>query len=173
MTSKLQRALYGVIALCLGVWTEGALAATAHAPTFGTVDCPYATPSGYLDISNMTCSEWNHRGMILGSVHYRYTGGCANSCTGGTSCNGGAGNYYVVTGANGWDFRQLFINASASSYSKTCDRCVLGLVGASGGATRSLARSDNRQYGTRKSAWMSPSLACGQTAPTIVGYPTL
>ncbi|HZI02400.1 MAG TPA: peptidase M23 [Archangium sp.] len=173
MRSKM-RALYAVVALCLGVWTEGALAATAGAPTSGTIYCPYASPSGFLDVAT-TCSEWNHLGMIVGNVYYRYYGGCANSCSGGTSCNGGAGNYYVVTGASGWDFRQLFVNSNASSGSKTCDRCALGLIGASGSATRSLGRSENRQYGTRHSSWISPSLTCGQSVAggQTVGYPTL
>ena len=88
-----------------------------------------------LDMSNGTCSEWNHRAMIAGSRYYHYYGGCAANCSGGTSCNGGAGNYFVVTGASGWDFRQLHINASGNSYSRTCDGCALGLVGSTGNST--------------------------------------
>ncbi|HYO56495.1 peptidase M23 [Archangium sp.] len=175
MKSKIQRAIHGVAVLCMGVWVGGAVAATALAPTSGTVQCVYGSPSAYLDIGNGTCSEWNHRAMLQGSTYYKYYGGCASSCSGGSSCNGGAGNYYVVTGANGWDFRQSLFNANVSSGTKTCDRCALGLIGASGSATGPLARSDNRQYGTRKSAWLSPSLSCGQSLSggEVVGYPML
>jgi hypothetical protein len=174
MRSEIQRAIQGVVALCIGVSAGNAVAVTARAPHAGTVLCAYDSPSGYLDVGS-TCSEWNHRGMLVGSWYYRYYGGCANSCLGGNSCNGGAGNYYVVTGSNGWDFRQFFLNTSASTYSKTCDGCSLGLVGASGSATSARSRSDNRQYGTRKSSWMSPTLSCGQSlyGTETVGYPTL
>ena len=40
-----------------------------------------------LDISNQSCSEWNHRGMLVGSYYYKYYGGCAGACYGST-CNG-------------------------------------------------------------------------------------
>lgn len=118
-----------------------------------------------LDMSNGTCSVWNHRGMVSGSYYYRYSGGCANNCSGGTTCNGGAGNYYTVTGVNGWDFRQLHLNSNVSSGSKTCDRCALGLVGSTGNSTGAHVHADNRQYGTRKSAWYtSVGTTCGSSA---------
>jgi hypothetical protein len=129
-----------------------------------------------LDMSNGTCSEWNHRAMIAGSRYYAYYGGCAANCSGGTTCNGGAGNYYVVTGASGWDFRQLHLNANASSGSKTCDGCALGLVGSTGNSSGAHVHADNRQYGTRKSAWYtSKGTTCGSSAycGNVVGYPTL
>jgi hypothetical protein len=129
-----------------------------------------------LDMSNQSCSEWNHRGMLVGNYAYRYYGGCANNCVGGTSCNGGAGNYYVVSGANGWDFRQLHINSNASSGTKTCDRCALGLVGSTGSSSAAHVHADNRQYGTRKSAWYtSRGTTCGNSAycGNTLGSPTL
>ncbi|WP_394843659.1 peptidase M23 [Pendulispora brunnea] len=128
-----------------------------------------------LDMSNGTCSEWNHRGMINVSKYYRYYGGCANTCS-GSSCNGGAGNYYVVSGSNGWEFRQLHVNANGSSGSKTCDRCPLGLVGSTGQSTGAHVHADNRQYGTRKTAWYtSVGTTCGSSAycGNRVGTPTL
>ncbi len=57
-----------------------------------------------LDISNQSCSEWNHRGMLVGSFKYTLFSGCANNCANpppNPDCNGGAGNYYVVSGATG------------------------------------------------------------------------
>ncbi|HEU4413115.1 MAG TPA: hypothetical protein VFS43_48185 [Polyangiaceae bacterium] len=132
-----------------------------------------------LDMSNQSCSEWNHRGMLLGSVKYTYHGGCANNCANpppNTSCNGGAGNYYTVAGANGWDFRQLHVNSNASSGTKTCDRCALGLVGSTGNSFGAHVHADNRQFGTRKSAWYtSVGTTCGSSAycERVVGQPTL
>jgi hypothetical protein len=164
------------LALCAAGWAGTVAAATAVGPicdTAARVNCsPYTTPRTSLDISNGTCSEWNHRGMISGSVYYRYYGGCANTCL-GDQCNGGAGNYYVVTGSNGWDFRMLHISANANSYSKTCDRCALGLVGATGSATSAHSHSDNRQYGTRASSWITAPCDGSGYCGNIVGYPTL
>ena len=133
-----------------------------------------------LDIANGTCSVWNHRAMLVGSYHYTLYGGCPNSCgacnAGAGCCNGGAGNYYVVSGSNGWDFRQLHSNANADTATKTCDRCPLGLVGSTGNSTGAHSHSDNRQYGTRKSAWYtSVGTTCGSSGNCSgrVGVPTL
>ncbi|HEX8824804.1 MAG TPA: peptidase M23 [Archangium sp.] len=129
-----------------------------------------------LDMSNGSCSEWNHRAMLSGSFYYKYYGGCANNCVGGTTCNGGAGNYYVVTGASGWDFRQLHVNSNASSGTKTCDGCALGLVGSTGNSSGAHVHADNRSYGTRKSAWyVNAGTTCGSSAycGNVVGYPSL
>jgi hypothetical protein len=164
------------------------LAVAASVPVYGPI-CDtaarvgsttyYSCSSGShtaLDIGNGTCSEWNQRAMLGGSFHYQYYGGCAANCSGGTTCNGGAGNYYVVTGTNGWDFRQLHLNANASSGSKTCDRCALGLVGATGNVTGPHVHADNRQYGVRHSSWYTSSgTTCGVSGycGNIVGYATL
>lgn len=132
-----------------------------------------------LDVSNQSCSEWNHRGMLVGSVKYTLYGGCANNCANpppNPNCNGGAGNYYVVAGASGWDFRQLHTNSNASTMTQTCDRCALGLVGSTGQSYGAHSHSDNRQYGTRKSAWYtSVGTTCGSSGycNNVVGKPTL
>ena len=132
-----------------------------------------------LDISNQSCSEWNHRGMLVGSYHYTSYSGCANNCANpppNPDCNGGAGNYVVVTGGSGWDFRQLHFNTNASTGSKTCDRCALGLLGSTGSSYGAHSHSDNRQYGTRKSAWYANvGTTCGSSGDCVnrVGVPTL
>jgi hypothetical protein len=132
-----------------------------------------------LDIANRTCSEWNHRAMLVGSFRYTLFGGCGSSCgacSGSSCCNGGAGNYYVVSGSNGWDFRQLHSNANVSTKTQTCDRCALGLVGSTGNSTGAHSHSDNRQYGTRKSAWYTNvGTTCGSSGycNNRVGTPTL
>jgi len=160
-----------------------AVAATADGPICDTAanvnSTTYYNCSGSshtaLDIGNATCGSWNHRGMLVGSYAYHYYGGCAAACYGST-CNGGAGNYYVVSGSNGWDFRQLHFYANVSSGSQTCDRCALGLVGGTGEATGPHSHSDNRQYGTRASAWYnSVGTTCGSSGycSNRVGVPTL
>jgi len=131
-----------------------------------------------LDMSNRTCSEWNHRAMLAGSFYYTFYSGCANSCGSCSSgcCNGGAGNYARVTGAAGWDFAQLHFNTSANSYSRTCDRCALGLVGSTGSSTAAHVHAHNRKDGVRQSSWYTKAgTTCGSSAycENIVGYPTL
>lgn len=132
-----------------------------------------------LDISNQTCSVFNHRGMILGSVKYNLFGGCANNCLNpppNPNCNGGAGNFYVVNGTNGFEFRQLHVNSNVSTFTQTCDRCPLGLVGSTGSSFGAHVHADNRQFGTRLSAWYtSVGTTCGSSGfcDRVVGTPTL
>jgi hypothetical protein len=180
---KVKSLLFAVVALAAVGYANSVTAATAKGPICETSanvnSTTYYNCSGSshtaLDMGNASCGEWNHRGMLSGSFYYKYYGGCAAACY-GSDCNGGAGNYYVVTGANGWDFRQLHIYANVSSGSKTCDGCALGLVGGTGSATGPHVHADNRQYGTRKSAWYtSKGTTCGSSAycGNVVGYPTL
>src|SRR5688572_56298 len=103
--------------LCLGVMVASAgwsgLAAAETATAYGAIcdtaaraETMYAcSGSSYtaVHIYNRTCVEWDHKAMLAGSYYYKYTGGCPASCVGGSSCNGGRGNYYIVTGSNGWD----------------------------------------------------------------------
>jgi hypothetical protein len=157
------------VAMTMGCLSMAA-AATANGPICDTAARVTGT-SGGLNMSNGTCSTWNHRAMIVGSFRYQAFAGCANSCS-GSACNGGAGNYHLVTGANGFDFRQLYTNNPYATV--TCDRCTIGLVGASGGSGGGQVRADNRQYGTRLSGWYSGTVVgasayCGNR----VGSPTL
>jgi hypothetical protein len=169
--------MLGVAVLGISGWAGSAGAATAYGSICDTnarVLCPSGTLGGALEIGNGTCGSWNYRAMIAGSRYYAYYGGCAGACNGST-CNGGAGNYYVTTGSSGWDFRMLHVYANVSSGSKTCDRCELGLVGGTGSTSTSHTHADNRQYGTRKTAWFTGSVSCGSSGycGNIVGYPTL
>lgn len=179
---NVKKMMYAVAALAAG-WSGIAVSATAKGPICETSawvnSTTYYNCSGSshtaLDIGNASCNEWNHRAMLSGSYYYKYYGGCAAACN-GSDCNGGAGNYYVVTGANGWEFRQLHFINNVSSGSKTCDGCALGLVGGTGSATGPHSHSDNRQYGTRSSAWYTKAgTTCGSSGycGNIVGYPTL
>ncbi|MBN8466392.1 peptidase M23 [Corallococcus sp. AB004] len=180
---KLKTLLSAGVALAAAAWASPGVAATANGPICDPA--AYVNSTTYynctgsshtaLDIGNGSCGEWNHRGMLVGNYYYYYYGGCAAACYGST-CNGGAGNYYVVSGASGWDFRQLHFYANVSSGTKTCDRCALGLVGGTGSATGPHVHADNRQYGTRKSAWYtSVGTTCGTNANCTnrLGVPTL
>ncbi len=189
----LQRLTLSLVALAslattLAVDVPASRAATANGPICDPAakvnSTTYYSCSGgthtALDIANRTCSEWNHRGMLVGSYRYTLYAGCANSCgacsAGAGCCNGGAGNYYVVSGSSGWDFRQLHFNTNADSATKSCDRCALGLVGSTGNSTGAHSHSDNRQYGTRKSAWYTTAgTTCGSSGycNNRVGTPTL
>jgi hypothetical protein len=150
-------------------------AARVGYPSTGSYTCTTGIHNA-VDMNNRTCSEWNSRGMLVGTYHYQYFGGCVSACGGGSTCNSGMGNYHIVTGANGWDFRQLHLNANVNSYSKTCDSCVLGLVGATGPVDQPHVHADNRQYATRKTAWYTEAgTVCGSSAycGNVIGYPTL
>lgn len=118
-----------------------------------------------------------HRGSIVGSRYYRYTGGCGKTCRYniGNLCNGGAGNLITTTGSGGWDWRQMHINfRKGHSRSKTCRRCSFGLVGSTGNSSAGHAHNENRRYGTKMTGWMSGRYV-GQNASCTkrVGRPTL
>ncbi|HYO53686.1 peptidase M23 [Archangium sp.] len=167
----------GVAMLCISGGAGSAVAATAYGSICDTnarVLCPSGTLAGSLEIGNGTCGSWNYQSMLAGSYYYKYYGGCAGACNGST-CNGGAGNYYIVTGSSGWDFRLLHVYANVSSGSKTCDRCALGLVGGTGSTTTPHTHADNRQYATRHSTWFKGAVSCGSSGycGNIVGSPTL
>lgn len=189
LRGTLRAALYatGTLALLASTDLSPARAATANGPIcmagarVGSTTYYSCSGSAHsaLDMSNGTCSEWNHRGMLVGSYAYRFYGGCANNCRNpppSTTCNGGAGNYYVVSGGSGWDFRQLHVNTNGSSRTQTCDRCALGLVGSTGNSYGAHVHADNRQYGTKKTAWYtSVGTTCGSSANCTnrVGVPSL
>jgi hypothetical protein len=173
-----------ILILAVATVSDVAQSATARGPICDTAarvgsTTYYSCNGGYhgaLDMSNRTCNSWNHRGMIVGSRYYRYYGGCGQTCSGSPNCNGGAGNYVVVTGGSGWQFRQLHIGANGSSGSKTCDRCALGLISSTGHSFGAHSHADNRRYGTRMTSWYtSAGTTCGRSAycGNTVGYPTL
>jgi hypothetical protein len=120
------------------------------------------------------CKATHVRAMLDGS--YLYTleyDRCEDDCDETpTKCGGGAGNYYAVEGANGYNFRQLHLIRSADLFSKTAARgAFLGLWGSTGSSTAPHVHADNRQYKTRLSAWYTGYVTCGSpaTSSNVVG----
>lgn len=113
------------------------------------------------------CKATNVRTMLDGSYYYQLQqGSCADDCDSTpTNCGGGAGNYYEVTGSNGYNFRQLHLIRSADMASKTAARgAYLGWWGSTGSSSAPHVHADNRQYTTRLTAWYSAYVTCGSAA---------
>ncbi len=170
------RGMLYTAAVLVASWSGSAAAFTVTSPfcvsTAKVTSTTYFSCTGgthtAVDIGGVACGD-TFRAPFKGNYYYQYYSGCATTCATDTTCNGGAGNYYVVTGSSGWDFRILNVNPTTSSRSQTCDSCVLGAAGGH-------VHFDNRQYGTRKSAWYtSVGLTCGVSAycGTVLGNATL
>ena len=168
------------LALCVVAWAGPAAAVQAVGPICDTnakvTSTTYYgcnTNNGYhaaLDIGNGTCNVWNMRGMLVGNHYYTVKASCGNYCY-GSSCP----NYAIVYGSNTWRFGQFHMNPSAESYSRTCDRCALGLVGGTGQATGPHVHAENVYNGTLQSAWYGGYVTCGSSGycGNTMGYPRL
>jgi hypothetical protein len=114
------------------------------------------------------CNATYVRSMLNGTYAYRLMiSSCPSDCDSATTtCGGGAGNYYQVTGSNGYDFRQLHLNPDATTMkTQTVARgAYLGWWGSTGGSTAPHVHADNRQNGTRLSAWYASYVSCGSPA---------
>ncbi|HEX5746781.1 MAG TPA: peptidase M23 [Archangium sp.] len=124
------------------------------------------------------CNATNVLSMLNGTYTYQLMiSGCASDCDSTpTDCGGGAGNYYQVTGSNGYDFRQLHINPNADMKTKTAARgAYLGWLGSTGSSTAPHVHADNRRSGTRLSAWYTGYVSCGSpaTGSNAIGQVTL
>ena len=175
------RTLFKTVALGLAGWAGAASAVQAVGPictetarvvhaTYSYCDPNWGPHSG-LHISNNTCSVWNMRGMLVGS--YRW-----NVVTGRTNCASTpqvAANYTYAAGANGYIFYQYHHNHNASSYTQTCDRCPLGLVGATGQAYGAHVHAQHNYNGTIQTAWYSGYVTCGSKGGCAytMGYPRM
>lgn len=124
-----------------------------------------------------TCNATNVRAMLDGTYYYDFIGGCESTCSRtNPSCNGGAGNYAVVNGSNGYQFRELHMNETSDSNDKYASKgTFLGMLGSTGDSTAPHVHVDNRKNGTRLSAWYDGYVTCGDAASStnVIGHVTL
>ena len=174
------KTMYSMLALCVVAWAGTASAAQAVGPICDTNAVVRSTTYYFcdpargehkaLDILNNTCGSWNERAMLVGSYYWNVKSSCASACN-GSSC----GNWSIVVGSNGWNFGQHHMIANANSYSKTCDRCSMGLVGGTGAATAAHTHAENHQNGTLHTGWYTGYVNCGSSGycGNTMGYPRL
>jgi hypothetical protein len=171
------KTLSSVVVLCLVGWSgvAGAVTVEVRGPTCNlnaTVNnsCTDDT-HGALDIGNVPCGTTEMRGMLVGSFYW-------NVVSGQTNCQNypvTAANYVFAKGSNGYIFYQYHHNHSVNSYSRTCDRCILGQVGATGQVYGAHVHAQYNQNSTRLTGWYSGYVTCGSRASCydIMGYVTM
>jgi hypothetical protein len=174
------KALYLTLALGIAGWAGVAAAVEARGPIWDDVGGKVGHTTYYycngdyhgaLDISNGTCSVWSMRGMLVGTYYWNVVTGYSN-CVNSPQT---AANYTYVAGSSGYIFYQYHHNHNANSYSRSCDRCALGLVGATGNAYGAHVHGQSNQNSTKLTAWYSGYATCGtkSNGNTVMGYPRL
>jgi hypothetical protein len=157
------------LALCIAGWAGAAVAVEARSPIWDDTACKvthttyYSCSGDYhgaVDFSNGTCGVWSMRAMLVGSLYWNVYAGCNTSCA-------APGTW--VNGSNGYSFYQYNFIANSNSYSRTCDRCALGLVGPKE------VHAQNTQNSTRLTAWYSGYVTCGAKCGStyLLGYPRM
>jgi hypothetical protein len=153
------------VALCLVGWAGAEASVQVKGPICDdantVVICDGSSePLGSLEIGNGTCGVWSMRGMLVGSFYWSVISQYS-SCA---STPQTPSNYTYVNGANGFRFYQYHHNHNASSYSRTCDRCALGLVGATGNVYIPHVHAVHTQNGTKLTSWYTGYVTCGSKA---------
>jgi hypothetical protein len=174
--------LMTAVTLCITGWAGAAVAAEARGPIWDDVNAKvthttyYSCNSanafhGSLDIGNGTCSVWSMRGMLVGSYYWNVVSGQSNCQPYPVT----AANYAYVNGASGYRFFQYHHNHNANSYSRTCDRCPLGLVGATGQAYGAHVHAQHNQNSTILTGWYSGYVTCGSKSSGnhVMGRPAM
>lgn len=135
------------------------LASLVLAPTAATAGRVYATDSGTakvftdVTIAVSSCGFWGAETGVEGSLFWNVT---VRTTT--VACNGtatGTQNEAKNTSADGWTFRQWHFIKTSASYDRTCDRCQIGDIGATGGVTGPSVRFMKDKNGTRDTSWYS------------------
>jgi hypothetical protein len=168
--------LSAAMALLTVGWAGVAAAVEARGPICDDVNTVVVCDSGgslsgFLDISNGTCGVWNMHGMLVGSFFWNVSSACGSNCASTQTC----ANYVWANGSNGYRFYQYHHNHSAHSYSRTCDRCALGLVGSTGFSYGAHVHVQHNQYSTKLTGWYSGYVTCGSKAGCsyTIGYPRM
>jgi hypothetical protein len=150
-----------------------ATAAYVKSPLDGVVTASTYYPSGSfhgaLDIAGprSTCGT---RGVTTAVAQTKFW--VVRIRTSSRVCYGnGSGRENSATAAysNGWAFRQFHFNKSGSSYSRSCDRCIVGTHGGTGRATGPHAHVQYDRYGTRSTSWYSVGRGRSVTKSTTIG----
>jgi hypothetical protein len=146
------------------------LAFTVKAPLDGKVsETSYTSTGAYhaaVDISGGVCRETGVTTAVVGSLAWNVTVRtltleCSPDATSGYS------NEAKHTFANGYTFRQWHFNKSDKSYDRTCDRCFIGTVGATGTADgRPRAHLQYDFQGTKVTGWYLPYVTQGESVTT-------
>jgi hypothetical protein len=130
-----------------------------HRNTYGIVQA--------LDIVATQCNYWGAGTGVAGTLSWDVT-----LRTTGLICSGnGSGNQNEVKHvfADGYVFRQWHFLKTADSFDKTCDRCLIGNIGATGNATDPHAHLLLDKYGSPVTSWISPDLVEGQVPSGPIG----
>jgi len=162
------KTLFSMLFLCIAGWAgaAGAVDITAYGPIWDDANARvthttyYSCNGSYhgaLDIGNATCGTWNMRGMLAGTRTWNVVTGYSNCA----STPQTPANYVYTNLGGGHIFYQYHHNHSPTSYTQTCDRCALGLVGATGQAYGAHVHGQHNYNGTAQTAWYSGYVTCG------------
>ncbi len=116
---------------------------------------------GAVDISSgAACGYWSVDTGVVGSLYWNVTLNTSEAVCYGN----GSGNQNEVkhTFANGYTFRQWHFLKTATSYDRTCDRCVIGDEGATGNATSPHSHLQYDLNGTKNTSWYSSYTVKGE-----------
>jgi len=126
------------------------------------------TLHGAVDITAADCTPWSINPGLTGSMFWNVTiRTSVLSCRGTAS---GTHNEVKHVFADGTAFRVWHFNRSASSYDRTCDRCDIGNLGATGNVTAPTTHYQVDKLGTRDTSWYTVELGDTVSAGTIIGY---
>lgn len=152
------------------------VAALAHSvrgthPGTVTATTYYSSGSfhGAVDIgAGGRCNYWGAETGVVGSVFWNVT-----IRTTGVVCDGnGSGNQNEAkhVWADGWTFRQWHFIKTGDSYDRTCDRCQVGNIGATGNSTGPHSHLQQDKYGTNDTSWYRVSKGQYVDRSTTLGY---
>jgi hypothetical protein len=141
----------------------------------GTITATTTYPSGgthrAVDIgAGGRCNYWGAETGVVGSVSWNVT-----IRTSGVYCNGtgsGTQNEAKHLWENGYTFRQWHFIKTSDSFDRTCDRCQVGNIGATGNATGPHAHLQYDKLGTNDTSWYSGYTVYGEAVDRAetIGY---
>ncbi len=170
MQNTVKNTLMAIAALALIPTATGAYEVRSPCPGTVTTTTSYSdgSPHKAVDIAPGRCNYWGAETGLVGSVFWTVT-----IRTSGVVCNGnGSGNQNEArtTLPSGWAFRQWHFIKTADSRSRTCDRCQVGNIGATGNSTGPHAHLQRDRNGSLDTSWYRVSKGQSVTRSTTIGY---